>query len=555
LLAFGATFEDLTGLVRVIDVDTRIEVYRKVVIQPVGAVAFDAEGRRLALSSGRRVIVADVKTGRVVYRTEVKNLANALALNKDATRLALATSVAGVTGFVQVVDLATHRTLYDADFRRPVNELGFSATGKRLAIGGDFTASRIAGGGEVLLVDLETAREVYRCEYQNPISALALDENGRRLTVATERDSALVLDVEASDEVRHIEYDAEVTAIGVDSEGKRLAVGFHDKVLVVELTTGRELYRREIQPQVTAVALDPHGRILVIGSGSVGRGEVVFVDVETSQVLDERKLAHPVSALAFDADGQHLAIGGGSLRLSGSRIGGGAGFLDLGGRPGGEASVIETRTRNELLKVPTGWPVTSVALSPDGQYVGIAGGFIVAGVGVNGVAVVMNVKKSETVYGKKFERLVYAVSVGANAARLAFAGGGGVGGKGWLFVTNAREYQTAFDRPVSTLALHPRGDLLMLGLSEDVHILAASDGASVGRRRVAVQHATFTTDGEKLVTAGGSTVRIFPGRPEAVIDLLCASRIARNFSSLEWRGYLGPDRWRETCHGWETPAN
>jgi WD40 repeat protein/tRNA A-37 threonylcarbamoyl transferase component Bud32 len=182
------------------------------------------------------------------------------------------------------------------------------------------------------------------------VTAVAFSPDDRLLASASVDRTVKLWDVTTGKEVRSLAgHTARVNTVAFIPDGKGLAsAGADNKVILWDTTTGRELLSLEgHRASVTGVAFSPDGRQLV--SGSEDKTVRVW-DANSGRLALVFKGRHrgPVRAVAFSPDGKSVAS------ASQDRAGG--------------AIIWDPFTGQTVRALPTGRAYTSMAFSPDGNY-------------------------------------------------------------------------------------------------------------------------------------------------------------------------------------------
>ena len=301
--------------VRVLALPSRAEERRWRLAEPVSALAFTADGLRLALASGAELSLVDGESGAAVDAWPgLGATPTSLALSRDGAGLAFGTS----EGFVGLLDLRTRQLTWLGERDAPIRAVAFSPDGLRLVAssghanrGGelhrwhDCLREWDTHSGRLTRLDREEAGEISWCAY---------DATGRNLLAVARSGSIRSRDLAAQ-------------------QGTRIVAGRVDLVAALPLRGGRALVtgseKGTLRLWDTAI-----GESLALTGGRVGTSQLMFlpgsdrlVSLEAGQVRVwnprtgelERVLARLVqlsptgaeapACIGASRDGTRLAVG------------------------------------------------------------------------------------------------------------------------------------------------------------------------------------------------------------------------------------------------------
>ena len=304
-----------SGEVRILALPSRAEERRWALAGPVSALAFTADGGRLALASGMALRIVDAASGAEVDAWPSLGASpSCLALSRDGARLAFGTS----EGFVGLLELSTRTLAWLGERDAPVRAVAFSPDALRLAA----SSGHSDGEGELhrwqdSLREWDThSGRLTRLEHEDAgeISWCGYDATGRTLLSVARGGSIRARDLAAEQETR-------------------IVAGLVDLVAALPLRGGRALVtgseRGTLRLWDTAI-----GDSVALTGGRVGASQLMFlpgsnrlVSLEAGQVRVwnprtgelERVLARLVQVSPTEAeapacigasrDGTRIAIG------------------------------------------------------------------------------------------------------------------------------------------------------------------------------------------------------------------------------------------------------
>jgi WD40 repeat protein/serine/threonine protein kinase len=460
----------------------------------VTAVAFSADGSRVASTSWKEAKVWNAATGKEILELSGQaGWSTAVAFSHDGKRLATAgfqtAKVWDAVSGKELLSIRAHDYL--------VKGVAFSPDGRRLATAsGTPSGAGRREGGEVKIWDTDTGKELFRfANLPHWANSVAFSPDGKYLAAATgdlyvvapsRPGEVRVWDAANGNEVLTLRgHTFWVTSVAFSPDSKRLVSGGADRtVRIWEVPTGRELLNlRGHSGWVRGVSFSPQGDRLA----SVGDDQVVRVwDAATGQeTLVLRGHTHPIRAVAFSPDGRRLASASGdSLKPGEVRV------WDL-------TADHSARTFRDHTA-----PVTSVAFSPDGKFLASAS---------NGMSSARPGEAKIREVATGLERLALAarmfgftaVAFSPDGASVATAGDEGV--KLWDAQTgNQLRLFKVFAHPMHGMAFSPDGKRVAAVGVSGVMVWDAATGQELHNFRGHTINAygiAFSPDGKRFATS------------------------------------------------------
>jgi WD40 repeat protein len=326
LAVVGGVTENGKADVHTVDTSTGKRIGRFEAGGPASALAFSADGKRLALGDETGMVtIWDARTGKPVrqLKTNARNRIHLLAFVGDNDRLVVASEDPK-----RKQDTRLH--VYDAagkelvSIRIPAGDalraLAVSPDGKTLAYAEDLKG----GGRRLSLCALETGktRATMTLEGPGPVQALAFSPDGKHLTWALDDGQVKIFDATTGKEtqVANIKSGIEgARVLALSPDGQFLASGgtsrprenptlqmwLVEKGKLAFTVPGREGY-------VQTVAFSPDGKLLAAGS----RSRILVWEVATrKEAYRLTKAPEGACRVAFSPDGVHLAAAGSDRRI------------------------------------------------------------------------------------------------------------------------------------------------------------------------------------------------------------------------------------------------
>jgi len=273
----------------------------------VGSIAFSPGGDRLvSVSNDGTLRIWDVGTGKPLRQYRIEKGRGEAALSPDGRSVA-----ASADRTVVLLDLQAGKAVpagvrefeqVDCGF---IGGLRFSPDGRRLASANHDTSA--------VLWDVETGRLVQRLQgHQDEVRGVAFHPSGTRVVTGSYDRTVRIWDLPSGKPVRVLKgHEKPVLAVAVSPDGATiLSGGFDRDARLWDFETGREVRRLHGHTDaINSVAFSPDGRRMATASND---HSVRLWDVDSGEEL-HRFVGHTDYALdvAFSPDGRFLASSSG----------------------------------------------------------------------------------------------------------------------------------------------------------------------------------------------------------------------------------------------------
>ena len=459
----------------------------------VGGVTFSPDGRRFVTAGYGWVQIWDVATGREIGRPlHIGGSDNAaVAFRRDGDVIAV-TSEQGGPG--QLWNVTTRSKI------GPPIAAGNGFYGFLFNPGGTLLATVPQKGSGVLL-DLATRLPTRPYPRSRSVAPVAFSPEGQLLAISPAYGTIQLYDLASRQVIRTLPGTKNSGAATFSPDGKIIAAATENSVILWDVATGRELGSPIPIGTATSLSFSPDGQTLAI----MGRAGATLWGTATRQQLGGVLTPRNSGSVLFSPDNSTLAwVNAGQISM-----------LDVAGdrQIGAAIHLSDPRLSG---------PPTSVAFSPDGKLLGVAGGADVP-LGLWSVAT-----------RRLTAALMVSSSAGNGGATVAFSPNGkilassGPGGTSlWSVATHRQIGAPNPDRgrEVDAQAFDPRGAFLAVGGSSGkAWLWDLATGRVHGRpmlNRGGIKAVAFSLDGT-LLAAAGSSVRLFSVATEAEIGKLSA---------------------------------
>ncbi|MBR8839701.1 MAG: caspase family protein [Stigonema ocellatum SAG 48.90 = DSM 106950] len=474
----------------------------------------------------------DVKTGTESVHFPMDSLVNKVAFSPDAKYLATASK----DNTASIWNIQSREKIADFYHESGVQKISFSPDGNYLATASfshdskyhPATASKDIAG----VWDATNSKQITRLSQNSDVSNIAFDRDGRYLTIASKENFG-VWKVGSNQKITFLPYNAKINSIDLSPDGRYIGTVSEDEtVWLWDVNRGKKIVLLTQSSKVKTVKFSPNGNYLA----TVDQDKVVRVWEANSG----KELAHlqgeiagdSVSSLSLSLDGRYVAVGSWNYQT---------------------AEVWEVNSRKRIFRLPRQykWWITTIALSPDGQYLVIV--YPTGGAGKTG-----NVNLWQTKSDKQTPQpLAHDESdtEGNLTSIIQFSP------DGEYFVTAPstripRMWETKSGREVARYP-HDFGPVMAIAFSSDnKYVVTASADRTVkiweprsGQEIARIPHDSpvnygsiaFSPDNKYIVTATkDKTVQLSFICPDDLIAESCR-RLNRNLSWNEWRLYFGND--------------
>jgi len=564
-------------------------VIRTVELDNAAGSAISPDGRLLAIAGLDGLQLLDIATGAVVSRFTVSNPVRALAFSPDSRRL----GTTHYDGTVRIFELPSGREL--ARMQHDIIAMGIAfsgdgrfvftgsndrtarlweaATGREmlklphkfgaLSVAITYDAGRLATGswdGGVRIWEGKTGLEVARLTHLRLPTSLAFSPDGHLLASASDDNTARVWDVAGGQEVFRMTHADDVTSVAFTPDGASLLTASKDgSVRVWGIRSGREVARFTGDDTPLSTDVSPDGRAVATAMGT----NVWVWDALTGR--SRSRLAHPsrVSAVAYSPDGIHLVTAADDglhfWEVRGARetrhIRSPVPTTDVVYSPDGHrvaaamfdrtARVWNAATGEEELSLQhdeTATFVSSVVFDPEGRRLATASTDHVR---------VWDLTTRKIIHELKDSRDVHGLAFSPDGRLLATAGSDGTT-RIWDWSRTTERRRIVGSDAMTDVAFSPDGRYLATSSGDrTARVWDVAGGEEVARMRHGggVGAVVFSRDGTFLVSAGSDlTGRTWRWQPEDLTTHACA-RLLRNLTAEEWREYVGAATYHRSCEG------
>lgn len=296
--------------------------------QPVLSLAFNKDGRRLAVGTGKfrspgSVQLWDTQKREKLWQSdEFKFGVPAVAFSKDEQRVAIGNFA---DNFLRLVDIANGKQLKEIrGHRAKITAISYSPDGKHFA-----TASL---DRDVKLWDASTNKEqktfIGHADY---VYSIAFSRDGKRLLSGSSDRTARIWDIESGKEILQLKgHQGSVQQAVYSHDGSLIATASADGTArIYEAATGDFLLTlRGHRNRIESVAFSPSGNLIATGASDK---TIRLWDPASGSELLKLTQEAIVRVVLFSPDGKHLASGSEDLTvklLDTSTVGNGPSLSD-----------------------------------------------------------------------------------------------------------------------------------------------------------------------------------------------------------------------------------
>ena len=311
----------------------------------ISSVSFLPNGKTIAYSAGKTIILWDIVTKQELITMESEELINTLSVSHNSDLVA----GAGHNGFVNVWDAFTGQLIHTFRHDAQVNSIAFSPTENILASGSADTT--------VKLWNAITGREIHTIDNPDRVGAVAFSPDGKTLAwTGSGTDTINLWDMATQSLIAVYEIPAVFwinNSLAFSPDGKTFVTvdGVYDIVKVWDIITGNTIDLGHVE--LTPISFSHDSTMLATG----GTRGVKLWDVNTGDNLANIAIEprSRVRLVSFSPDGRTLAY-----RVTGEK------FTRLWD--------ITTQTEAGIIENPS---IESWAFSPDGKTLASAAGRII----------------------------------------------------------------------------------------------------------------------------------------------------------------------------------
>ena len=295
-------------------------VYRSAPL--VTAFAFSPDGKTIAISGYREILLASAADGKLLARLQGRSMRlHSLSFTPDGKTLAAVGGDPAQSGEVQIWDVESRQLRHSVTASTDTLFGGsISPDGKVLACGGADKSIR--------LYDLATGKEIRKMDHHEDwVFQTAFGADSKRLVTVGRDRAAKLIEVETGRFIENVNLLREsLAAVARHPKRDWVAVGGAERIpylyrmdrpramRIADDSTLIQKFERQDGP-ITALAISPDGARLAVGAEA---GDVRIYETETGKLV-ARCSGHQggIFALQFTPDGASLATGGfdGTLRF------------------------------------------------------------------------------------------------------------------------------------------------------------------------------------------------------------------------------------------------
>lgn len=451
-------------------------------------------------------------------------------------------------------------TVWDVAGNVSIARVPHDETISHIAVGQDGSVvSTATVTGRVRVFATDDWRELMRREH--PALLADVDIGVSRIATADEARVVRVWDIESGELQSEVPYGDEIQLVSIRPGSDLVGIAGRRTLAAIAVGTDEPVLQRRYHPQVTTYEHSKSGRYVAVG---LMDGDIEVWDlVDGVPVLDVRGQGAPadVDQVAFSDDGERLISLAHAVHIwdlaTGSEIGrtslgsfGGAADLSPDGTrlavgdSSSDLTVWDVATVEPVMSANHDSMITSVAISPDGDFVAATGP-------PSTVARVWRISDSDVVR-------TIAVDASNGLLKVAFHPDGD------RIMTAGRDGSVRFWRlgdGAEVGRLLQGNTILDLDLTADGRFMATTSADYVVRvwslesnslvglvpHAAATQSLALGTDGKLLATVDANNqLSVWRLDQERLLADAC-ERVDRNLRWDEWQQYLGDAAYRRTC--------
>ncbi len=375
------------NIIRVVDRLTGTERFRMTHDDFAQKVIVSDDGQWIASTGYDEVVrIWDSVSGSQMLEIPLDSTGSAIAFNPERTRIVAADEDGNVS--IWDISMLSARS-HTIEFTEFVQEARFTPSGEYLIVNADdfnvwkFPAEQVGqisdgSQGEIILTAESLTYDTAISPDSEWVAVVELD------TENAQKNRGTLVSVGGSIQYP-LEHGGEVTGVEFTSDSEHVATsGVDGLIRFWSTSSGESAFELDNSEKVYALAISPAGSLAAAGLDS----RTVIWDVDTRQSVTGLEQAGDIVSLAFSADGSLLATGSSEgivllWSVDGNTLTPLDGTLYMAGSPrylsfspdqewlaGGDATnfayLWDTRSLQEMARIPHGNAVTSVSFSPDG---------------------------------------------------------------------------------------------------------------------------------------------------------------------------------------------
>ncbi len=581
---------DQRGEIRILVAATGEESARATHGAPIAELVSSADGRLLYSESNALSSAWEPSTGRLVLQTTLNEASSTQASVISADRKLVASIQKGAG--VRIWNRQNAETMSKITYGHSLAHVAFSPDDRFLAAAGEYPypMSQVISSAEARVWDIETGREVARLPHDNAVTFVIFSPDGKWLL---SEDSTGQLNVWRNQlstgalltRATHAtgppanfgslnDLQKRINIVSLSPDGNLLVTGGMDgRIRAWNAETGGaiKVLKDEGWPILSVLFTSDSSRIVAAEycrQVSSCTASVRVWDVNTLNLVAEIKRASITGFghIALSADGHYLATAAYSASAdqrepvqiweleTGNKI------MDLPSQADIEAisfdqdnrylAVAGTDNTTRIYKIPTVSPL--LRLSHDRPVLQVAfnpGASLLATVTDTGTIAIWEVPSGRQVARMSVRSKPVAAIFSRNGQRLAVGGSDGTI-RVLEPISGRLIIEMRHEAVINSIAFSADGSyLISAGSDQTARLWEVSSGREIYRyvHATSVSTLALSSDGRYLATGtDDGTASIWHWQPEDLINQAC-SHLTRNLSQTEWRQYVGPEPYRQTC--------